>query len=204
MRAPIFPGKPAAAAYRRFGGCSAWWHGETNGFLRKDVEPRSARSRRKILQESALRCPLTPDTAGNMVVGSIPVVRAKSTPRQFGGYQDSIFTNRMCCRIQRRHADVRFPHRQHTLWLDCNAMIICSSVEAGATKFDVEIRWRTVWRLPWRCILSPTECFRCHSVARPGDGNPGLVIAIPPVRYRPRAVLRKFWCLVLLVPGLPR
>jgi c(7)-type cytochrome triheme protein len=64
---------------------------------------------------------------------------------------------------------VRFPHRAHTLWLDCsNCHDQLFKAEAGANKFSMErILSGEQCGVCHGAVAFPlTECSRCHSVAR--------------------------------------
>jgi c(7)-type cytochrome triheme protein len=79
---------------------------------------------------------------------------------------------------------VRFPHRQHTLWLDCvNCHDHLFKAETGATNFSMlKILEGEQCGVCHGAVSFPlTECFRCHSVARPGQSTvrPSLPITIP-------------------------
>ena len=69
---------------------------------------------------------------------------------------------------------VRFPHRQHTLWLDCT---MCHEQlfksEAGANHFSMlaMLNGEQCGRCHGAVAFPLTECNRCHSV--PHDRKPG-------------------------------
>jgi len=72
---------------------------------------------------------------------------------------------------------VRFPHRAHTLWLDCsNCHEQLFKSKAGANKLSMEAMLKgEQCGLCHGAVAFPlTECSRCHSVARtPGGARPG-------------------------------
>lgn len=70
---------------------------------------------------------------------------------------------------------VRFPHRQHTEWLDCSS---CHDAvfkqEAGGTKITMlAILEGEQCGICHGAVSFPlTECARCHSIPRPGEAVP--------------------------------
>lgn len=67
---------------------------------------------------------------------------------------------------------VRFPHRQHTLWLDCsNCHEHLFSSQPGANKLSMfQILQGEQCGVCHGAVAFPlTECNRCHSVPRPGQ-----------------------------------
>lgn len=70
---------------------------------------------------------------------------------------------------------VRFPHKQHSLWLDCaNCHEHLFKSKVGETKFSMlEILDGKQCGVCHGAVSFPlTECFRCHSVVRPGQLRP--------------------------------
>ncbi|MBI5109715.1 MAG: hypothetical protein HZA62_13320 [Rhodocyclales bacterium] len=128
---------------------------------------------------------LTPDTAGNMVRWVQSLEKGEINPRanirpdtKIRVYDSDVLLN-----LKGGMPIVRFPHRQHTLWLDCvNCHDQLFKAEAGATKFSMlKILEGEQCGVCHGAVSFPlTECFRCHSVARPGQApRPSLPIAIP-------------------------
>ena len=73
---------------------------------------------------------------------------------------------------------VRFPHRGHTLWLDCsNCHDILFKAQAGANKLSMErmLQGEQCGVCHGAVAFPLTECNRCHSVARttPSASSPG-------------------------------
>ena len=189
MRVSIFPGKPAQrrliAVLAVVASAVAW--GDEWASLRKDGvhDPRGPAVR--VLQEPEVALSkLTPDTAGNMVRWVQSLEKGEINPRanlrpdtKIRLYESDVLLN-----LKGGMPIVRFPHRQHTLWLDCtNCHDHLFKAEAGATKFSMlKILEGEQCGVCHGAVSFPlTECFRCHSVARPGDGKPrpSLPIAIP-------------------------
>lgn len=195
MRASIFPGRSfclgVAAACVVVASASVTAQGwET---LRKDGihDPRGPAV--KELQEPVeALSKLTPDNAGNMVRWVQALEKGEINPRasirpdtKIRVYDSDVLLN-----LQGGMPIVRFPHRQHTLWLDCvNCHDHLFKAETGATKFSMlKILEGEQCGVCHGAVAFPlTECFRCHSVARPGRApKPSLPIAIPPGAVPPK------------------
>lgn len=140
----------------------------------------------KQLQEPAAALSrLTPDTTGNMVRWMHALEKGEINPRaslkpdtEVRVYDKDILLN-----LQGGMPIVRFPHRAHTLWLDCaNCHDHLFKAEAGATKFSMfAILQGEQCGVCHGAVSFPlTECFRCHSVVRPGQGRPVNPAALLP------------------------
>lgn len=148
----------------------------------------------KQLQEpGAALSKLTPDSAGNMVRWVQALEKGEINPRanlrpdtKINIYESDVLLN-----LKGGMPIVRFPHRQHTLWLDCvNCHDHLFKKEPGANKLSMlEILNGEQCGVCHGAVSFPlTECFRCHSVPRPGQGTlkPSLPIAIPPHAMPPK------------------
>lgn len=135
---------------------------------------------------------LTPDTAGNMVRWVVALEKGEINPRanlrpdtKIQLYDSDVLLN-----LKGGMPIVRFPHRQHTLWLDCtNCHDRLFKAEAGATKFSMlRILEGEQCGVCHGAVAFPlTECFRCHSVSRPGEriSRPNM-----PMPFRPDSIRR--------------
>lgn len=123
-----------------------------------------------VLQEpAAALAPLPPDTAGNLVRWVEALERGVITPRtniqpetEVRLREDDIIVSRYGSMPA-----VKFPHRQHTLWLDCaNCHDILFKPKAGANKFSMSaILDGEQCGVCHGAVAFPlTECRRCHSV----------------------------------------
>lgn len=80
---------------------------------------------------------------------------------------------------------VRFPHKQHTEWLDCNNCHDKANIfakETGKSNISMfSILQGEQCGICHGAVAFPlTECFRCHSVVRPGGKiNPGSGTPMP-------------------------
>jgi c(7)-type cytochrome triheme protein len=134
------------------------------------------------LQEpAAALSQLPPDTAGNYVLWVDALEKGVINPRtairpetQARVRDDAIIISKFGSM-----AAVRFPHRAHTLWLDCsNCHEALFASKAGANKFSMQkILDGEQCGVCHGAVAFPlTECRRCHSVSnaalqRDGRGN---------------------------------
>ncbi len=128
---------------------------------------------------------LTPDTTGNMVRWMQALEKGEITPRASlkPSTEVRVYDKDILLNLQGGMPIVRFPHRAHTLWLDCaNCHDHLFKAEAGATKFSMlAILQGEQCGVCHGAVSFPlTECLRCHSVARPGQGRPAAASAAPP------------------------
>lgn len=164
---------------------------EWTPLARDDVhDPRSPAI--KLLQEprEALS-PLAPDTAGtgNQVRWVEAYDKGQIKPRQ------SLDPNRP---IRKRNSDVilnakggmpavRFPHRQHTDLIDCATCHDKVFKEvAGATEISMLLILEgEQCGICHGAVSFPlTECARCHSITRPGEGKPKIPEGFDPVTHQ--------------------
>ena len=122
---------------------------------------------------------LAPDTVGNkvrwmeaLVKGQIqPRSRASAAPAQANELRETeIFLN-----LKGGTPIVRFPHRQHTLWLDCtNCHDHLFKREVGASGIQMRrILQGEQCGLCHGAVAFPlTECNRCHNTSRIGFVTP--------------------------------
>lgn len=131
---------------------------------------------------------LTQDNVGNMVRWVQSLEKGEINPRanikpdtKIRLYESDVLLN-----LKGGMPIVKFPHRQHTLWLDCaNCHDHLFKPEAGANKLSMlAILNGEQCGVCHGAVSFPlTECFRCHSVRRAagaaGDPKPSLPIMIP-------------------------
>jgi c(7)-type cytochrome triheme protein len=154
-------------------------HDPASPGTRQLQEPREALSR------------LSPDGAGNQVRWVQALERGEIAPRSnlLEGTavrlrEDDIFLN-----LNGGTPIVRFPHRAHTLWLDCSNCHETPFVsKTGANRLDMRrILQGEQCGICHGAVAFPlTECNRCHSVpraARGGGAAPGFAPA--PVKGGP-------------------
>lgn len=120
---------------------------------------------------------MTPDTAGNQVrwVQAIEKGEIKPRPSLFSSMQPQLLDLDVLLDLKGGMPIVRFPHRAHTLWLACeNCHDHLFAKQAGGTKLSMfAILQGEQCGVCHGAVSFPlTECFRCHSVLRPGQGRP--------------------------------
>lgn len=114
---------------------------------------------------------LPPDTAGNQVRWMQALDAGLIQPRS-NIQPDTRVTLRMTEVLLKNTGEmklVRFPHRQHTAWLDCmNCHDSLFAQKAGATRINMMLILQgEKCGLCHGAVAFPlTECERCHSVAR--------------------------------------
>lgn len=125
-----------------------------------------------VLQEPAEALSALPaDTSGNMVRWTEALDRGRITPRSqiLPGTQVELRDTDVLLKNTGEMPMVRFPHRQHTAWLDCkNCHDKLFGREAGKTKINMFLILQgEQCGLCHGAVAFPlTECLRCHSVAR--------------------------------------
>lgn len=140
----------------------------------------------KILQQpqEALQR-LTPDNTGNQVRWVQALDKGEIKPRE------KLFPD---TKVEKLDLDVildakggmpavRFPHRQHTEWLDCaNCHDAIFARAAGASKISMyKILQGEQCGICHGAVAFPlTECARCHSIPRPGMKKPELPPGLDP------------------------
>jgi c(7)-type cytochrome triheme protein len=125
---------------------------------------------------------LAPDTAGNQVRWVEALDRGQIVPRAnlLPGTQVKVLDLDVLMNLRGGTPIVRFPHRQHTLWLDCsNCHEQLFKSKAGANKLSMmQILQGEQCGVCHGAVSFPlTECTRCHSVPRaaaaPARAQPG-------------------------------
>jgi c(7)-type cytochrome triheme protein len=125
-----------------------------------------------VLQEPAeALSTLPPDTAGNQVLWVRALDNGHIQPRTniLAGTQVNLHRTDVLLKNTGEMPMVRFPHRQHTAWLDCsNCHDQLFAKQAGATKINMFLILQgEKCGLCHGAVSFPlTECLRCHSVPR--------------------------------------
>lgn len=147
----------------------------------------------KLLQEprEALS-KLPPDSTGNMVrwVEAIETGVIKPRASLKPGVQANILDQDILLGVKGGMPAILFPHKRHTEWLDCtNCHDGVFAMQAGATKLSMfQILAGEQCGICHGAVSFPlTECFRCHSVVRPGQIKPVIPPGIPPSHSVPGA-----------------
>lgn len=139
-------------------------------------DPRSRGT--KILQQPAeALSKLTPDNAGNQVRWVQALEKGEIRPREklFPQTEVRKLDQDIILDAKGGMPAVRFPHRQHTEWLDCvNCHEGIFKTQIGASKISMfKILQGEQCGVCHGAVAFPlTECTRCHSVVKPGSSKP--------------------------------
>lgn len=133
---------------------------------------------------------LPPDTTGNMVrwVRAIETGVIKPRPSLKPGVQANILDQDVLLDLRGSMPIVLFPHKRHTEWLDCaNCHDSVFKKQTGATQLSMfQILAGEQCGICHGAVSFPlTECDRCHSVIRPGEGTPATLPSMPPSHSAP-------------------
>ena len=114
---------------------------------------------------------LPPDTVGNQVHWMQALDAGIIQPRSniHPGTRVNLRTTDVLLKNTGEMAKVRFPHRQHTAWLDCvNCHDALFAQKAGATTINMMLilQGEQCGVCHGAVAFPLTECARCHSVAR--------------------------------------
>jgi c(7)-type cytochrome triheme protein len=125
-----------------------------------------------VLQQpgEALRT-LPPDSVGNQVRWVDALQDGYINPRTniLPGTEVRVLETDILLNLKGGTPIVRFPHRQHTLWLDCsNCHDKLFKAQAGANTFSMEriLQGEQCGVCHGAVAFPLTECKRCHSVTR--------------------------------------
>lgn len=167
--------------------------GDTWAPLNKDGvhDPRSPAA--KILQQpKEALSGLTPDATGNQVRWVQALEKGEIKPRERLNPSMPIrkLDKDIILDLNGSMPAVRFPHRQHTEWLDCvNCHDKIFKEETGKTNISMfRILQGEQCGICHGAVAFPlTECMRCHSIPKPGGGpSPWLFEKAPtPSRKEP-------------------
>ena len=127
---------------------------------------------------------LPPDTTGNMVrwVEAIQSGLIKPRPSLKPGFEVKILDQDILLDLKGSMPIILFPHKRHTEWLDCaNCHNGVFEQQTGATKMSMfQILAGEQCGICHGAVSFPlTECFRCHSVLRPGQVTPVVPPSLP-------------------------
>lgn len=128
---------------------------------------------------------LTPDTTGNQVRWVQSLEKGEINPRANlrPDTEVRVLDLDVLLNLNGGMPIVRFPHKAHTLWLDCaNCHDHLFKAQAGANKYSMlSILQGEQCGVCHGAVSFPlTECYRCHSVIRPGQGRPVNPAPVPP------------------------
>lgn len=148
--------------------------------LRKDGihDPRSPVVSDNILQEPAdALSKLIPDTAGNQVLWMRALESGQINPRASlnPSTEVRVLDQDIFLDLRGSMPIVKFPHKQHTLWLDCaNCHEHLFKSKSGENRYSMlAILNGEQCGVCHGAVSFPlTECMRCHSVKRDQWGRP--------------------------------
>jgi c(7)-type cytochrome triheme protein len=125
----------------------------------------------RLQQPAAALGNLAPDTAGNQVRWVEALEKGEIQPRAsiLPGTRVEVKDGDILLNLRGGTPIVRFPHRQHTLWLDCsNCHEHLFKSQAGANRLSMlAILQGEQCGVCHGAVSFPlTECSRCHSVPR--------------------------------------
>jgi c(7)-type cytochrome triheme protein len=117
---------------------------------------------------------LTPDTTGNQVRWVQALDKGEIKPREKLRPETEVrkLDQDILLNLKGGMPIVRFPHKAHTEWLDCsNCHDHLFKQQTGATKITMfAILQGEQCGVCHGAVAFPlTECYRCHSVTRPGQ-----------------------------------
>lgn len=146
----------------------------------------------KILQPpSEALSNLSPDYAGNQVRWVQALDKGEIRPREKLFPQTVVrkLDQDIILDVQGAMPAVRFPHRQHTEWLDCaNCHDGLFKMQTGGTKITMfNILQGEQCGVCHGAVAFPlTECMRCHSIAKSGATKPVMPPDINMQMHQPR------------------
>ena len=153
-------------------------------------DPRS-RAVRMLQQPSEALSKLTPDYAGNQVRWVQALERGEIRPREkiFPQTEVRKLDQDIILDVKGAMPAVRFPHRQHTEWLDCvNCHDGVFKMQTGGTKITMfNILQGEQCGICHGAVAFPlTECQRCHSIPKYGNEKPVIPADVNMMIHRGR------------------
>lgn len=147
-------------------------------------DPRS-RALKILQQPGEALSKMTPDNAGNLVrwVQALEKGEIKPRERLFPHTEIRKLDQDIILDAKGGMPAVRFPHRQHTEWLDCtNCHDGIFKQQRGGTKITMfNILQGEQCGICHGAVAFPlTECMRCHSIPRPGNTQPVIPPGVDP------------------------
>lgn len=137
--------------------------------------------------------PLAPDTAGNQVRWMEALIKGQITPRARITPEkapEDLRETEIFLNLKGGTPIVRFPHKQHTLWLDCaNCHDGLFKRQVGASALDMRriLQGEQCGVCHGAVAFPLTECNRCHNTSRagfqkPAAGSGASAVLAPPGR----------------------
>jgi len=153
--------------------------GEWASLTKDGIHDPKSRAVRILQQPREALSGLVPDNAGNQVRWVQALDKGEIRPREKLFPQTVVrkLDQDIILDIKGAMPAVRFPHRQHTEWLDCvNCHDGIFKMQTGATKITMfNILQGEQCGICHGAVAFPlTECMRCHSIAKGGASKPEL------------------------------
>lgn len=163
--------------------------GEWPSIARDGIHDPRSRAAKILQQPEEALSKLTPDHAGNQVrwVHSLEKGEIRPRERLFPNTQIRKLDKDIILDTKGGMPAVRFPHRQHTEWLDCvNCHDTLFKAETGATKISMfKILQGEQCGVCHGAVAFPlTECLRCHSIPKVGASKPALPATLDPTMHQ--------------------
>lgn len=163
--------------------------GEWPSLSRDGIHDPKSRATKILQQPEEALSKLTPDNAGNQVRWVQALEKGEIRPRE------KLFPQTVVKKLDQDiildakggMPAVRFPHRQHTEWLDCvNCHEGIFKTQIGASKISMfKILQGEQCGICHGAVAFPlTECMRCHSIAKPGSSKPEIPAGINPLMHQ--------------------
>lgn len=164
--------------------------GEWAPLARDGIHDPKSRAVKVLQQPEEALSRLTPDNAGNQVRWVQALDKTEIRPREklFAKTEVRKLDRDIILDVKGGMPAVRFPHRQHTEWLDCvNCHDGVFKMQTGATKITMfNILQGEQCGICHGAVAFPlTECMRCHSIAK-GDKKPEIPPDVNMMMHRSR------------------
>lgn len=128
---------------------------------------------------------LTPDTTGNLVRWVQALEKGEINPRASlrPNTEVRVLDQDILMNLRGGMPIVRFPHKAHTQWLDCancHDRIFKPQIGANHLSMFAILQGEQCGVCHGAVSFPLTECFRCHSVVRPGRPQPANPTSLLP------------------------
>lgn len=178
-RGAASPGLALFLAFSLLLGSLPGWAGEWLPLSNDGVHDPRSRAVKILQQPREALSRMTPDNAGNQVrwVQALDKGEIKPRERLFPQTEVQKLDLDVILDVKGGMPAVRFPHRQHTEWLDCsNCHDTIFARQRGGTKISMfKILQGEQCGICHGAVAFPlTECARCHSIPRPGTSKPEI------------------------------
>lgn len=156
------------------------------GPLRKDgLHDPKGPAIRQLQEPGAALSALTPDSTGNLVRWVQALEKGEIAPRASlkPNTEIHVLDQDILMNLKGGMPIVRFPHKAHTEWLDCancHDHLFKPQIGANALSMFAILQGEQCGVCHGAVSFPLTECYRCHSVVRPGRHAPVSPVPDPP------------------------